>query len=161
MRHAALAITAFLASAAPASAETFSCTPPAADLAHPTPLHLTQADIAGLVRSYRSPEVRGLRSAIETYLAGHAKPRPAALLNNTSKSVLRQRFTIMADDHGLLGGYFLVVQFKSHAETMYRAWVYDVGREWDLRAWDVARCTPQQQRWLRIRYGGFDLPVNG
>ena len=112
-------------------------------------------------RSYRAPEVRGLRTAIETYLAGDARTRPAALLKPTLKTILRNRFALMADERGPFGGFFLVVQFKNHPETMFRAWLYDIGDEWDLRSWDSASCSAPQQRWLRVRYGSIPLSASG
>jgi hypothetical protein len=145
---------------APAASES-ACTPAGADLSNPTPMHFSNDAVDELERSYRAPEVRGLRTALETYLAGDSLARVRSLLKNTPQEILRKRFALMADVRGEFGGYFLTVQFKQHPEALYRAWVYDVGDDWDLRAWETIVCSAPQQRWLRVRYGELNLPVSG
>ncbi len=163
MRQAAMvaAIALLTVAYAEASAERLSCTPPGADLANPTPIHFNDEAVAELEHAYRASEVRGLRAAIESYLAGDARPKVAALLKSTPRSILRKRFILMSDERGSFGGFFLRVQFKDHPEVMFRAWVYDIADEWDLRAWDTANCSALQQRWLRVRYGELNLMASG
>ena len=56
------------------------------------------------------------------------------------------------DERPISGGYNLTVQFVGRPDAMYRAWIYDIGDEWEIRSWERAVCSPAEQRWLRIRY---------
>jgi len=128
------------------------CTPSFADLENPVPAHFSEAAIREIIRSYSTKEVRGFRSAINAYLAGDADALTARYLRSTPRDILVKRFELMVDDPNIFGGYFLTVRFRQYPKRMYRAWVYDLGTAWQIRAWDVASCSAQEQRWLRIRY---------
>ena len=145
----ALGLAAMPVSASPV----FSCVPPFADLKNPTPAHFSNDAIAELERSYGTPEVRGLRAAIDAYLAGDSDRETAKSLNGAARSLLFHRFVLYSDERSPFGGYFLTVQFRTHSEAMYRAWVYPLsGGPFSIRAWDKTACNAAERRWLRIRY---------
>lgn len=146
------AIMAVAAMTVPACAADYSCAPSFADLENPVPAHFSEEAITLLKESYRTPEIRGLRSGINAYLAGDADETTTRSLRMTARSVLHRRFRLFYDNRGVAGGYFLTVQFVGHPEAMYRAWVYDIGDAWQVRAWEKAACSAAEQRWLRIRY---------
>ena len=145
----ALGLAAMPVSASPV----FSCAPPLADLDNPSPAHFSHDAIAELERSYGTSEVRGLRAAIDAYLASDSDRETAKSLKGAARSLLLRRFVLFSDERSPFGGYFLTVQFRGHSEAMYRAWVYPLsGGPFSIRAWDKAGCNAAEQRWLRIRY---------
>ncbi|HTW84573.1 MAG TPA: hypothetical protein VMD91_10925 [Candidatus Sulfotelmatobacter sp.] len=151
----ALFVLALAALMRPASAAE-QCTSPGIDLNDLVPMHITAAQRAVLTRSYETPEVRGLRAALDAYLAGKADPRTVTLLSATPKTILRNHFILLDDEQNAMGGANLRVLSKSRYDAVYRTWVYQLSNgRWELRAWDVATCTPAESRWLRARYGAI------
>ena len=69
--------------------------------------------MATLQDIYAAPEVRGLRAALDSYIAGDSAEYAAKLLRGTPTSVLKNRFLLLEDDQGQFGGSFLTVQFKN------------------------------------------------
>jgi hypothetical protein len=145
-----------------AQAAGLACAPPDGDLADLTPAHFSSAQLEEMERSYAAQEVRGLRAALDTDLAGDATPRTARLLRAVPSSTLRSRFVLLSDNVGMFGGSFLTIQFKGYPQAVYRAWVYPLGSgPYDLRSWESARCSPEQRRWLKSRYGSLFSKVGG
>jgi hypothetical protein len=138
------------------------CAPKFADLANPVPAHFSEDAIAELKRSYSTPEVRGLRSALNAYLAGDGDDFTARSLKGMTRSILSDRFVLMADERNRFGGFYLTVRFKRHPESMFVAWVYDAGTEWQVRDWEITPCSKLEQRWLRIRYSDLSqMTISG
>lgn len=136
------------------------CTPPDVDLNNPTPVHFSDQQLAMMREAYGSPEVRGLRAALDSYLADDGELRTAAALRDARRDVLRSRFIVLSDDHNPFGGYVLDVRFNAEPAAIYRAWIYPLaGGPFEIRSWERGVCTAAQQNWLRIRYR--DLPKVG
>jgi hypothetical protein len=175
-RALTLVVALALATAASASAQTpsprpeptpaLSCTPDGADLDHPVPLNAPDAAVAGLVQSYRAPEVLGLRAALDAVAAGTADSESARTMQGVSPELLANRFVLLSDDTGLFGGYWLLIQFRGHPESIYRTWIYGHGSTsrngpFSIRAWERAECSPRQQHWLDVRFGAIYRKMPG
>jgi hypothetical protein len=135
--------------------DSLSCTPPNVDLSDLTPGHLSSAQLEHLARSYAAPEVRGLRSALDGYLAGDTTAYTRELLKPMASATrtLRSRFLLLGDEDGMYGGSFLRIQFRGHPEAVYTAWVFPLGgATYELRGWITTRCSHAQQLWLKAHY---------
>jgi hypothetical protein len=145
------------------AADTLSCTPPGVDLAHPVPAQFSAAQMDQVRRGYVQPEVRGLRATIGAYLAGRADATDVTNLAGIPRAVLQRRFVLLDDEGGAFGGSFLSVQFKGHPERIYDIWVYRLGNtnEWEVRHVAQATCSPQQQRWVHVRYPQLETLAGG
>jgi hypothetical protein len=131
-----------------------SCTPIREDLSDLTPEHLSSAQQRDVMRGYVAPEVRGLRGALDAYLAHDAPEYARQLLQPVATSTLRSRFLLLADGPDDYGGSLLVIQFRGHTEAVYTAWVYPIGgATYELRGWVTNRCSLTQQRWMKAHYG--------
>jgi hypothetical protein len=144
--------------ASPTPGTDFSCTPKDADLGHPTAVNVSDATLGGLIRSYRAPEVVGLRTALNTVIDGTADTESKRTMTGVSSTVLANRFILLADEAGMLGGYWLQIQFRNAPEAIYRVWIYGHGKTsrngpFSIRSWDRAECSPRQQQWLETEYG--------
>lgn len=124
-------------------------------MANPTALQLTAAQREVAIRSYSAPEVRGLSSQFRATLAGTAKESTRKVLANVPPALLRDRFYLLLDQRASFGGGdFLTIEFRHHPEAIYRTWVYRLSTGlWDVRTWERARCSPAQQRFMRITFG--------
>jgi len=138
------------------------CTPPGVALDDLTPVHFSRSQMDNMERSYASPEVRGLRAAIDAKLVGDATAPTARALASMPRATLHQRFILLNDDVGSFGGSFLTIQFKRHPEYVYLAWVYPLGSgPYEVRSWDRAKCSLTEQRWLKARYGSLFFEIGG
>jgi hypothetical protein len=154
MRFAVLAVFCLAASGAAAASNGLSCSPPGVDIAHPKPLQLTAIQKTVLIESYSAPEVRGLRTQINEYLAGTAREGTPRTLAGVPHALLRERFLLLADQPGIFGGSYLTIQFEKHPEAIYRVWMYRLSTgAYDVRSWDSAPCSAEQQRYFRVEFG--------
>ena len=161
-----LSIASAIAQSSPTPGNGFSCTPKGADLDHPTAVNTSDAALAGLVRSYRAPEVVGLRAALNTVIDGTADAESKRTTMGVSSTLLANRFILLSDDAGMFGGYWLQFQFRNAPEAIYRVWIYGHGETsrigpFSIRSWDRADCSSRQQHWLETEYGDLYQKVPG
>ena len=139
------------------------CSPKGVDLNDLRPLRLTEAQRTDLTMSYKAPEVRGLRLAIDAALAHESRSAAATkFFVDMPAQTLRNRFVLMSDNKGLFGGYFLTILFENHFDRIYQAWVYPVAAgSYELRGWSQGTCSPAEQRWTKARYGQLIHSLGG
>jgi hypothetical protein len=139
-----------------------SCSPPGANLASPEPQHFTHEQRQELLQSYSAPEIRGLRSAFNSYLAGTAKENTPRVLAGVPHELLREPFLLLVDVRAPFGGQNLLIQFKRHPDAVYRVWIYRLSTGvYDVRSWDRAACSAAQQHFMQVEYGDIWSLVPG
>ena len=138
----ALVVVSVLCTSIEASAAKPSCTPPGVDLGTRKPAAFSDEQLAEMENGYSTPQVRGLRAAIDSYLADNASAMTAGNLHLTDRQLLRTRFFVMSDDAGEFGGTFLHIFFKNRVDVLFLAWVYPLSSgPFELRTWQRIMCS--------------------
>ena len=117
-----------------------------------TPIHFNKEQQAKYFPVYEKPQVKFLRKALNTYLAGKSNADETKELAKFSKDYYKSKFTVMSIDPCALGGTFLTVMFQDKPDKVFSAWVYLTPRGPELRSMELAKFTDDQVKDFQIQY---------